>query len=120
MKYAQLEIFTTVELAWMRDPTRRRSYSAAIEVFRREHRVRRAFGKALGHTARLRRDSPTARTPDGKVEWIEAARALFRDANTSRAQADAEYERDRKRAAGDLFDWSRFAHRWRVKYAAAC
>ncbi|GAA2477202.1 hypothetical protein [Winogradskya humida] len=120
MKYVQEEIFTPIELAWMRDPTRRRNYSPATEAFRREHRVRRAFGKALGHTARLRRDSPEAQSPDGKVMWIEAARALFRDANTSRAQADAEYERDRRRAAGDLFDWGRFTNRWRVKYAAAC
>ncbi|GAA2595490.1 hypothetical protein GCM10010435_88160 [Winogradskya consettensis] len=119
MKYAQLEIFTTVELAWMRDPTRRRNYSAATEKFRREHKVRRAFGKALGHTTRLRRDSPEARTPDGKLIWIEAARALFREANSHRAQAVAEYERDRRRAAGDLFDWGRFTNRWLVKYAAA-
>ncbi|GIM73412.1 hypothetical protein Aco04nite_35120 [Winogradskya consettensis] len=119
MKYAQLEIFTTVELAWMRDPTRRRNYSAATEEFRREHKVRRAFGKALGHTTRLRRDCPEARTPDGKLMWIEAARALFREANSHRAQATADHERDRRRAAGDLFDWSRFTNRWLVKYAAA-
>ncbi|GAA2576715.1 hypothetical protein GCM10010435_61070 [Winogradskya consettensis] len=119
MKYAQLEIFTTVELAWMRDPTRRRNYSPATEEFRREHKVRRAFGKALGHTTRLRRDSPEARTPDGKLIWIEAARALFREANSHRAQAAADHERDRRRAAGDLFDWSRFTNRWLVKYAAA-
>ncbi|GIE18426.1 hypothetical protein Ahu01nite_015280 [Winogradskya humida] len=120
MEYAQLEIFTAVELAWLRDPTRRRNYSAATEVFRREHRVRRAFGKALGHTARLRRDSPEARTPDGNLRWIEAARALFRAANTTQADADADAERDRRRAAGDLFDWTRFINRWQVKYAAAC
>ena len=119
MKYVQLEIFTAVELAWMRDPTRRRNYSAATEEFRRAHKVRRAFGKALGHTTRLRRDSPEARTPDGKLVWIEAARALFREANSHRAQAAAEYERDRRRAAGDLFDWGRFTNRWLGKYAAA-
>ncbi|GAA2509942.1 hypothetical protein [Winogradskya humida] len=119
MKYAQLEIFTTVELAWMRDPTRRRNHSAATEEFRREHKVRRAFGKALSHTTRLRRDSPEARTPDGKLMWIEAARALFREANSRQAQFVAAYERDRKRAAGDLFDWARFTNRWLVKYAAA-
>ncbi|GIE25040.1 hypothetical protein [Winogradskya humida] len=120
MRFAQLEIFTSVELAWMRDPTRHRNYSAATEGFRRGHRVRRAFGKALGHTARLRRDSPEARTPDGKLVWIEAARALFQEANARRAQADAEYERDRRRAAGELFGWARFTDRWRMKYAAAC
>ncbi|WP_212998161.1 hypothetical protein [Winogradskya consettensis] len=120
MQFAQLEIFTTVELAWMRDLTRRRNYSAATEEFRREHKVRRAFGKALGHAARLRRDSPEARTPDGKLMWIEAARALFRDANTSRAQAVAAHERDRRRAAGDLFNWARFTSRWRIKYGTAC
>ncbi|GAA2478364.1 hypothetical protein [Winogradskya humida] len=120
MHFAQLEIFTTIELAWMRNPTRRRKYSPATEVFRREHRVRRAFGKALGHTARLRRDSPEARTPDGRLLWIEAARALFRDANASRVQADAAYERDRRRAAGDLFDWARFTSRWRIKYGVTC
>ncbi|GIE19329.1 hypothetical protein [Winogradskya humida] len=117
MKYAQLEIFTAVELAWLRDPTRRRNYSAATEVFRREHRVRRAFGKALGHTARLRRDSPEARTPDGNLGWIEAARELFRAANATQADADA--DGDRRRAAGDLFDWARFINRWQVRYAAA-
>ncbi|GAA2466974.1 hypothetical protein [Winogradskya humida] len=120
VRYTQLEIFTAVELAWLRDPTKRRNYSAATEVFRREHRVRRAFGKALGHTARLRRDSPEARTPDGKVMWIEAARALFSAANTTQACAGAADERDRRRAAGELFDWTRFTSRWQVKHAAVC
>ncbi|WP_212996661.1 hypothetical protein [Winogradskya consettensis] len=120
VQYRQLEIFTAVELGWLRDPTKHRNYSAATEVFRREHRVRRAFGKALGHTARLRRDSPEARTPDGKVMWIEAARALFRAANTTQTCADAADERDRRRAAGELFDWTRFAGRWQVMHAAVC
>ncbi|GAA2510653.1 hypothetical protein Ahu01nite_072050 [Winogradskya humida] len=120
MQYTQLEIFTTVELGWLRDPTKRRNHSTATEVFRREHRVRRAFGKALGHTARLRRDSPETRTPDGKVMWIEAARALFRAANTTQACADAAAERDRRRAAGELFDWTRFTSRWQVTHTAVC
>ena len=47
-------------------------------------------------------------------------RADFRAANKRRADAEAEYERDRKRAVGDLFDWDLFTHRWRLKYAAAC
>ncbi|GIE24980.1 hypothetical protein Ahu01nite_080820 [Winogradskya humida] len=44
---------------------------------------------------------------------------MFREANTHRAQAIADHERDRRRSTGDLFDWARFTNRWRVKYAAA-
>ncbi|WP_305785436.1 hypothetical protein [Symbioplanes lichenis] len=119
MRWVQTEIFSAVELAWLRDSTRRRNYSAEKEGFRRAHGVRRAFGKALRHAARMRRDAPEARTPDGKLRWIEAARADFREANRRRAQAGADDERDRKRATGDLFDWARFTNRWRVNLAAA-
>lgn len=117
MRFIQLELFTVVELSWMRDPRRRRNHSAEGEAFRREHQVRRAFGKALHQAARLRRANPSARTPDGKVSWIEAARAAFREAHKKRAQATAERDRDRKRATGELFDWKSFTHRWHEKYA---
>ena len=120
MRWVQTEIFSVVELAWLRDSARRRNYFTAKELFRRAHGVRRAFGKALHHAARLRRDAPEARTPDGKLRWIEVMRADFREANKRREHAEAEYERDRKRAVGDLFDWELFVTRWRVKYAAAC
>lgn len=120
MRWVQMEIFSVVGLAWLRDSARRRNYSTEKELFRRAHGVRRAFGKALHHAARMRRDAPEARTPDGKLRWIEAMRADFREANKRRAHAEAEFERYRKRATGDLFKWGLFANRWRVKYAAAC
>ena len=120
MRWVQMEIFSVVELSWLRDSARRRKFSPGKGLFRRAHGVQRAFGKALHHAARLRRDSPEARTPDGRLRWIEAMRADFRGANKRQARAKAENERDRKRASGDLFEWDLFANRWRVKYAAAC
>jgi hypothetical protein len=51
----QLELFTTAELAAMRDRTRSRRYSPANEQFRREHARHRAWGLARRHAEKLRR-----------------------------------------------------------------
>ncbi|MBM2613950.1 hypothetical protein JIG36_00075 [Actinoplanes sp. LDG1-06] len=63
----QLQLFTSSELAKMRDRTKRRNYSEAGEEFRREHERHRAWGLAQRHAARLRylrnldRDRPSDR-----------------------------------------------------------
>jgi hypothetical protein len=63
----QLQLFTTAELARMRDRTASRSHSPEAEEFRRNHERHRAWGLARRHAERLRRlreadlDSP-ART----------------------------------------------------------
>lgn len=51
----QLQLFTTTELAAMRDRTASRSYSPAGEAFRREHARHRAWGLSHRHAERLRR-----------------------------------------------------------------
>jgi hypothetical protein len=51
----QLQLFTTTELAAMRDRTASRSYSPAAEEFRREHERHRAWGLTQRHAERLRR-----------------------------------------------------------------
>jgi hypothetical protein len=51
----QLQLFTTTELAAMRDRTASRSYSPAAEEFRREHERHRAWGLTRRHAERLRR-----------------------------------------------------------------
>ncbi|GAA2611644.1 hypothetical protein Adu01nite_23890 [Paractinoplanes durhamensis] len=49
----QLQFFTTVELAKMRDRTARRNYSEVAEEFRRTHRRDRARGLPRRHPQRL-------------------------------------------------------------------
>jgi hypothetical protein len=51
----QLQLFTTAELARMRDRTASRSYSPQAEDFRREHERHRAWGLPRRHADRLRR-----------------------------------------------------------------
>ncbi|HTJ35288.1 MAG TPA: hypothetical protein VL738_18845 [Dactylosporangium sp.] len=51
----QLQLFTSSELAAMRDRTRSRRYSPAGEEFRREHARQRAWGLARRHAEKLRR-----------------------------------------------------------------
>ncbi|WP_033342764.1 hypothetical protein [Catenuloplanes japonicus] len=51
----QLQMFTTAELAVMRDRTASRSYSPAAEEFRRIHEHHRAWGLERRHAERLRR-----------------------------------------------------------------
>jgi hypothetical protein len=50
----QLQLFTTTELAAMRDRSASRSYSPAGEAFRREHERHRAWGLTQRHAERLR------------------------------------------------------------------
>ena len=50
----QLQMFTTAELAAMRDRTASRKYSPAREEFRRTHQRHRAWGLARRHAERLR------------------------------------------------------------------
>ena len=51
----QLQLFTTAQLAAMRDRTASRRYSAEGERFRRQHERHRAWGLARRHAERLRR-----------------------------------------------------------------
>lgn len=51
----QLQFFSTVELAKMRDRTKRRNYSPAGDEFRREHERHRALGLQQRHAAKLSR-----------------------------------------------------------------
>ncbi|HEX5201208.1 MAG TPA: hypothetical protein VFW27_14855, partial [Actinoplanes sp.] len=50
----QLQLFTSAQLATMRDPTKRRNYSAEAEEFRREHQRHRAWGLTQRHARKLR------------------------------------------------------------------
>ena len=50
----QLQLFTTAQLATMRDTTRLRNYSAEAEEFRREHQRHRVWGMAQRHARKLR------------------------------------------------------------------
>ena len=49
----QLQLFTTAELATMRDRTKSRNYSPGRDEFRRDHQRRRAYGLARRHAASL-------------------------------------------------------------------
>ena len=51
----QLQFFSTVELAKMRDRTKRRNYSPGNDEFRREHERHRAWGLQQRHAAKLSR-----------------------------------------------------------------
>ena len=66
----QLQLFTTAELATMRDRTRSRRYSPAKEQFRREHERHRAWGLKRRHAGRLRhvRDRACAAGSTGPEE----------------------------------------------------
>ena len=59
----QLQLFTSAELAKMRDRTASRNYSAERDEFRRDHERRRAFGLARRHAERLRRIQEASREP---------------------------------------------------------
>ncbi len=49
----QLQLFTTIQLAEMRDRTKSRSYSPAADEFRRKHEVHRAWGITQRHAMKL-------------------------------------------------------------------
>ena len=51
----QLQLFTSAQLATMRDRRAARNYSAEAEQFRRDHERHRAWGLARRHAERLRR-----------------------------------------------------------------
>src|SRR4051812_7977388 len=51
----QLQLFTTAQLATMRDRTASRNYSEKAEKFRRDHERRRRWGLIQRHAERLRR-----------------------------------------------------------------
>jgi len=85
----QLQLFTTAELAKMRDRTKARNYSPERDEFRREHERRRAFGLARRHAQRMYnsfqraasacekdREGPTSRTPE-PIASERAARAAL-------------------------------------------
>jgi hypothetical protein len=62
----QLQLFTTAELAKMRDRTASRNYSAERDEFRREHERHRAWGLTQRHAAKLRRARETR--PPGRID----------------------------------------------------
>jgi hypothetical protein len=84
----QLQLFTTAELATMRDRTASRRYSPAAEEFRRTHQRHRAWGLAQRHAERLRRSrgGPRDRRPAGTGQHPSPARTPHR-AGTVRAAA---------------------------------
>lgn len=62
----QLQLFSTAELAVMRDRTASRNYSPGCDEFRREHLRHRAWGLKRRHAERLHRRRDSAeRTPSG-------------------------------------------------------
>ena len=56
----QLQLFTTAEVAGMRDRTASRRYSPGREAFRRDHERRRAWGLKRRHAERLHRSRTAA------------------------------------------------------------
>jgi hypothetical protein len=68
MRHRQLQLFSTAEVAAMRDRTASRNYSPGCAEFRRTHERHRAWGLTRRHAERLRqlrdrpRDSRSART----------------------------------------------------------
>jgi hypothetical protein len=74
----QLQLFTSKQMAAMRDRTKARNYSPGGEEFRREHKRHRDWGLAQRHAQKLRRlrdsnpDNHTLGTVEGHREW-EAA-----------------------------------------------
>ena len=71
----QLQLFTTAELARMRDRTASRNHSPARSEFRRVHEGRRAWGLARRHAERLRHARRTSRAAwpasmdNGRHDW---------------------------------------------------
>ena len=59
----QLQLFSTAELAVMRDRTASRAYSPERDEFRREHERHRAWGLKRRHAERLRRLRGAAEEP---------------------------------------------------------
>ena len=89
IRMRQLQLFTTAELAKMRDRTKARNYSPERDEFRREHERRRAFGLARRHAQRMYnsfqraasacekdREGPTSRTSE-PIASERAARAAL-------------------------------------------
>jgi len=77
----QLQLFTTAELAKMRDRTKARNYSAERDEFRRTHERHRAWGLARRHAEKLRRlygrsadPRPAATSKDDRTEDPSPAR----------------------------------------------
>ena len=56
----QLQLFTTAEVAGMRDRTASRRYSPGREAFRRDHERQRAWGLQRRHAERLHRSRAAA------------------------------------------------------------
>src|ERR1700754_2536866 len=74
----QLQLFTSAQLAVMRDRTKRRNYSAEADEFRREHERHRAWGLTQRHSQKLRRSSSGTGTPgsrDGLASGLPQVRS---------------------------------------------
>src|SRR4051812_9935476 len=91
---SQLQLFTTTQLAGMRDRTASRNYSPVRDEFRREHERHRAWGLKRRHAEKLRRlhgNSGGSRAPAPPPSYPARAsgpaRASVRAAATSAAEA---------------------------------
>ncbi|MEU4236657.1 hypothetical protein [Actinoplanes sp. NPDC026619] len=85
----QMSLFSRAEIAAMRDRTASRNYSPEMEEFRREHKIRRAFGKARRHEERDWRVLAGSRDPRKAPVIDESRNGLRRPRPSARApQAD--------------------------------
>ena len=89
----QLQLFTSAELARMRDRTKARNYSPERDEFRRDHERRRAFGLARRHAERLRHAEAGPRP-----EWMVKALEECRRGRTPESSPPPPPSRSRERA----------------------
>src|SRR4051812_14657914 len=84
----QLQFFTNVELAAMRDRTKARNYSPEADEFRREHARHRNWGLARRHARKLCRSQgcSTECAAVGLHDYSERVPPLIWDDDTTRAQ----------------------------------
>jgi hypothetical protein len=93
----QLQLFTTAELAAMRDRRASRRYSPEAEEFRRDHARHRKWGLAQRHARRLRRLHPDPRdvpAPDATEDYRSGRLDNARPKPTGAEQPGFESEPD--------------------------
>jgi hypothetical protein len=102
----QLQLFTTAQLAAMRDRSASGNYSPSRDEFRRTQARRRAWGLAHRHAARLRQcrngsPEPRAARPTGRLDASAPVVTRPRPLATTRGGANADRpERRREAPAG--------------------
>jgi hypothetical protein len=95
MDMRQLQMFTTAELAVMRDRSASRNYSPAAEEFRREHERHRAWGLARRHAERLRRVRDNPRDTQERHPAEDCRPVQTQSQNVSHPRRPASGERTR-------------------------